>query len=94
MSLRSVCLAMTLAVPVFAQPRNPSQPIYRVTIVQRTTPAINYSHRSEPTKIDFRGTALLPQAHGDAIVESRRGATLVDGSVASPCAAHERTPFK
>jgi flagellar motor protein MotB len=82
MSLRNVSMAMALAIPIFAQPvpppRNPSQPIYRVTIVQRTTPAINYSHRSEPTKIDFRGTALLPQAHGDATVENRRGATLVD----------------
>src|SRR5258708_39231959 len=76
--LRNVLLAMALAVPVLGQQsRNPSQPIYRVTIVQRTTPAINYTHRSEPTKIDFRGTALLPQAHGDAMVENRRGATMV-----------------
>ncbi len=54
------------------------QPLYRVTIVERTTPAINYGYRSEPTKVDFRGTPLLPDAHGEAKVESRRGATLVD----------------
>lgn len=55
-----------------------SQPLYRVTIVERSTPAINYTHRSEPTKIDFKGTPLLPQAHGDATVENKRGATMVD----------------
>jgi len=61
-----------------ATTQHPPQPLYRVTIVQRTTPAINYGHRAEPTKIDFRGTALLPQAHGDATVESKRGATMID----------------
>jgi len=61
---------------MFAQ--TPAQPIYRITIVQRTTPAINYSHRSEPAKIDFKGTPLLPQSRGEATVENKRGATLVD----------------
>src|SRR5689334_12944938 len=67
-----------LAQPPAAQTRSSSQPIYRITIVQRTTPAINYTHRSEPTRIDFRGTALLGQASGDAWVENRRGATMID----------------
>src|SRR5712692_10681847 len=53
------------------------QPIYRITIVSRTTKALNYGHLAAPTKIDFKGTPLLPAAHGDANVESRRGATLV-----------------
>ncbi len=65
------------AVAGFAQASAPS-PLYRITIVQRTTPAINYSHRLEATKIDFRGTALLPQARGEATVENRRGATAID----------------
>jgi flagellar motor protein MotB len=84
MSLRIICLAAAIAAPEFAQApavapiHSATQPIYRVTIVQRTTPAINYSHRSEPTKIDFRGTALLPQSRGDATIENRRGATLID----------------
>lgn len=83
MSTRKICLLATLFAPAFGQPpagapHSQIQPIYRVTIVQRTTPAINYSHRSEPTKIDFRGTPLMPQARGEATVENKRGATLVD----------------
>src|SRR5258705_102258 len=50
-----------------------SMPIYRVTVVARTMKAINYHHRSGATKIDFRGTALLPKAHGEAKVESKQG---------------------
>jgi outer membrane protein OmpA-like peptidoglycan-associated protein len=48
-------------------------PIYRVTVVQRSTKAINYRHRSGATKVDFKGTALLPQARGQAKVESKKG---------------------
>jgi outer membrane protein OmpA-like peptidoglycan-associated protein len=51
------------------------QPIYTITInvVDRTTTAINYQHRSAATKIDFRGTPLMPAAHGEAKVESKQG---------------------
>jgi hypothetical protein len=51
-----------------------SSPLYRVTVVARTTKAINYRHLSGPTKIDFAGTVLLPLAKGDAKVEGKRGA--------------------
>src|SRR5438093_1033992 len=50
-----------------------SMPIYRITVTERTTRAINYKHRSGATKIDFRGTPLLPKAHGEAKVESKQG---------------------
>jgi outer membrane protein OmpA-like peptidoglycan-associated protein len=50
-----------------------SMPIYRVTVVERTTKAINYHNRGGATKIDFRGTPLLPKAHGQAKVESKQG---------------------
>jgi len=50
-----------------------SMPIYRVTVIDRTMKAINYQHRSGATKIDFRGTDLLPMAHGEAKVESKKG---------------------
>ena len=83
MLLRNLWLTAALALPMLAQAPPPpvhsgSQPLYRVTIVERSTPAINYTHRSEPTKIDFKGTPLLPEAHGEATVENKRGATMVD----------------
>jgi outer membrane protein OmpA-like peptidoglycan-associated protein len=48
-------------------------PIYRVTVISRTAKAVNYQHRSGATKIDFRGTELLPKARGEAKVESKQG---------------------
>jgi hypothetical protein len=53
--------------------RSGSVPIYKVTVVARTTKAINYRHRSHSTKVDFRGTVLMPQAKGIATVDSKQG---------------------
>lgn len=50
-----------------------STPVYRVTVTQRTAKAVNYQHRGGSTTIDFRGTELLPQARGEAKVESKQG---------------------
>ena len=50
-----------------------AQPIFRVTVTERTAKAINYRHRGGATKIDFRGTELLPGARGEAKVESKQG---------------------
>src|ERR1035441_7904330 len=61
-----------------AQTGTGSMPIYRVTVVARTMKAINYHHRSGPTRIDFRGTALLPDARGEATVESKQGVIKID----------------
>ena len=55
-----------------------STPIYRVTVVARTTKAISYNHRSGSTEIGFRGTALLPAARGEAKVESKQGVIRID----------------
>jgi outer membrane protein OmpA-like peptidoglycan-associated protein len=48
-------------------------PVYRVSVTARTAKAINYQHRSGATKIDFRGTEILPKARGEAKVESKQG---------------------
>jgi outer membrane protein OmpA-like peptidoglycan-associated protein len=48
-------------------------PIFRVNVTARTLKAINYQHRSGATKIDFRGTDLLPGSRGEAKVESKQG---------------------
>jgi outer membrane protein OmpA-like peptidoglycan-associated protein len=48
-------------------------PLYHVTVVERTAKAVNYQHRGGATKIDFKGTDLLPRANGEAKVESKQG---------------------
>jgi flagellar motor protein MotB len=53
-------------------------PLYRVTVIERTVKAVNYQYRNGPTQIDFRGTVLLPEAKGDAMVESKAGRTEID----------------
>ena len=55
-----------------------AMPIYRVTVVERTTKAVNYNHRSGSTKIDLRATALLPGARGEVTVESKQGVIKID----------------
>ena len=53
-------------------PSESSVPIYRVTVVGRTTAAINY-RRSGHTKVDLNGTALLPEARGVAEISPKNG---------------------
>lgn len=48
-------------------------PLYHVDVVERTTPAVNYLHRSGTSKIDFGGTPLMASGKGSAKVESQRG---------------------
>jgi len=48
-------------------------PIFRVTVVERTTNAVSYRHRSGWTKVDLQGTPLAPDATGHADVNSRQG---------------------
>jgi outer membrane protein OmpA-like peptidoglycan-associated protein len=57
---------------------DPSVPIYRVTVVGRNTVSINYRRRGD-TKIDLVGTALLPDARGNATVSGKNGHTEIDG---------------
>jgi outer membrane protein OmpA-like peptidoglycan-associated protein len=57
---------------------NAQTPIYRVNVVSRTTRAVVYKHRSGATKINFRGTDLMPAAVGEAKVESKRGALEIE----------------
>ena len=48
-------------------------PLFRIEVVARSIPAVNYLHRGGATRIDFRGTALMTTAKGSAKVESERG---------------------
>ena len=51
----------------------PTTPIYRVTVVSRTTKAVNYRHRGGATKVNFGGTTLMQGSRGEAKVESKKG---------------------
>src|SRR5258705_1204072 len=75
------------------QPPNPTQqqvtpaqtdvPLYRVTVVGHSTPAINYRYRSGDTPIDFQRTPLLPRAKAHAKVETNRGFSAIDAHFAA-----------
>lgn len=56
-------------------------PIYRVTVVSRNMKAINYRHRSRSTLVDFRGTALMPEAKGRARIDSKQGVIKIDAQM-------------
>jgi outer membrane protein OmpA-like peptidoglycan-associated protein len=53
-------------------------PVYKVQVVARDIPAVNYFHRSGSTHIGFEGTPLLPLAKGEATVQSNRGEISID----------------
>lgn len=74
--------ALIAAVPMSGQQPGGSEPapIFHVTVVESTISAINYQYRQGPTQIDFRGTVLMPEAKGEATVESKRGRTEIDAS--------------
>lgn len=63
-------------------PQGPSSyqdgvPVYKIQVVARDIPAINYFHRQGSTKIGFEGTELLPTAKGEARVEAAPGRTSI-----------------
>jgi outer membrane protein OmpA-like peptidoglycan-associated protein len=77
-----LALGITLSMGAFAQTNSQSgmavepmehTPTFRVTVVSRSVQAINYKHRGGATKVDFAGTDLMPEAHGQAKVESKKG---------------------
>jgi len=87
MKLITVLLTGLIAVPAAAQVAIPSAqpsvdstqaPLFRVTVVGRTTAAINYRPRSGETRVDLAGTALLPEAHGYAEVSGGKGYIEID----------------
>ena len=86
-----ILVSFTAAAPAQeANPTSNSQPnqneitqrdgayLYRVKVVQRDLDAVNYLHRSGSTKIGFEGTTLLPNAKGEAKVQSERGGITID----------------
>ncbi|HEX3891975.1 MAG TPA: OmpA family protein [Terracidiphilus sp.] len=70
------------APPSPTAPQGPSEyregiPVYKIQVVARDIPAINYFHRQGATKIGFEGTDLLPAAKGEGRVEAAPGRTTI-----------------
>jgi len=83
----SITLAVAITLGAAAQAQAQTQvpadsgnptPTYQMNVVSRTTRAISYRHRSGATKVNFRGTDLMPAAMGEAKVESKRGALEIE----------------
>jgi outer membrane protein OmpA-like peptidoglycan-associated protein len=73
-------LAQVAPNPTQHSPTSPQDPItlLHVTVVGRTTPAINYRPRHDDTPLDFEGTSLLPKAEGHANISGEKGYIRVD----------------
>jgi len=79
--IKTTLPVLLVTIPSWSQmqvPHPETVPIYHITVIDRTVSAVNYQYRSGPTQIDFKGTVLLPQARGGAIVESKSGRTDID----------------
>lgn len=66
-----VLLALCVTSSRGQEKANGTGPVYRVG-VDRKLAAVSYPYGSAPTKIDFTGSALLPEAKGVAVVRSGR----------------------
>lgn len=53
-------------------------PVFRVTVSERATKAVNYSARGGSTDANLRGTDLMPDVRGHAKVEGKGGRLAID----------------
>ncbi|MGA2990866.1 MAG: OmpA family protein [Candidatus Korobacteraceae bacterium] len=51
---------------------------YRVTVVSRTIQAVNYRSHNGATTLGFKGTELMPAAHAQARVQSKKGYVAIE----------------
>ena len=79
-----------IAAPAFSQTApNPLQqrvttdaqgrPVFRVTVVGRTIPAVNYRPRRGDTELDMIGSALMPRARAEIEVSGKKGYMEISG---------------
>jgi outer membrane protein OmpA-like peptidoglycan-associated protein len=69
---------VTQQTPTPTQEMRNGEPLYRVEVIGRDIPAINYFNRTGSTRIGFEGTSLLPNAKGRATVDNGKGNATID----------------
>ena len=72
--------AQSAAVPMTQEGMRDDVPLYKIVVVGRDIPAINYFHRNGSTKIGFEGTSLLPGATGRAKIDAHLGRTSIEAN--------------
>jgi outer membrane protein OmpA-like peptidoglycan-associated protein len=86
----AVLVSGLMAAPALSQTApNPTQqqvetdsrgvPIFRVTVVGRSIPTVNYRPRRGDTELDMVGTSLMPRARGEIEVSGERGYMEITG---------------
>jgi outer membrane protein OmpA-like peptidoglycan-associated protein len=84
-SFLPILLVLTLDLTGLAQQdevestENPT--VFKSNVVTRTTKAVDYRHRGGSTKVDLRGTELMPRAAGEAKVQSKTGRLQIDANL-------------
>ena len=61
--------------------QNTKIPVYRVTVVERTTQAVDYRDRGGTTQVDFKGTQLMPAVDGNGKVTGHTGRLAIDANL-------------
>lgn len=78
------CISL-LSLPGLAQAQaaapSGDEPVFKVSVVSKSTKAINYKVLGGATMVDFVGTAIMPGAKGKAKVESKQSRIEIDASV-------------
>lgn len=83
----AIAALLTLAQPAIAQAQPPDQndldkaPTMHITVVSRTTKAVNYRHRGGSTVVDFKGTEQMSEVTGHAKVDSKSGRLDIDAKL-------------
>jgi outer membrane protein OmpA-like peptidoglycan-associated protein len=61
--------------------RTENPTVFKSNVVTRTTKAVDYRHRGGSTKVDLRGTEIMPRAAGEAKVQSKTGRLEIDANL-------------
>lgn len=74
-----IASAALLLTPITSVRASGDGPIYKISrnVVERSAHVIDFSRRLGKTRLDFRGTDLMPDAHGEIEVESRNGSLVI-----------------
>jgi outer membrane protein OmpA-like peptidoglycan-associated protein len=87
----SICVMLLTAAALARQENRSAEPpveamdqtpVFRVSVVSRTTKAVNYRHRGGSTTVDIKGTDLMPEVNGKAKVDGKAGRLQVNVDLA------------